>query len=274
MVYRILVLSLLGSVTGVVVSLCAIGFVECVVWLNDLLLVSPRTRIQHGESHLLVGAATVLAPALGGLVVGLILNRLVPEKRPLGPADTILAVQTESAPPSARSGLLSTLAAVVSLGSGASVGQYGPMVYLGTLVGAAVNRLRLDIPNVQAIAIASGVAAAIATAFNAPIAGLVFAHEVILRHYSIRTFAATTVASVAGYVVANVVFERPPLFLVAFEGIEHGYEFVFFALVGVLGALLALVYMKAILGCTALAGRSRAPAPTPRHRIVQEEARS
>ena len=81
------------------------------------------------------------------------------------------------------------------------------MVYLGTLVGAAVNRLRLDIPNVQAIAIASGVAAAIATAFNAPIAGLVFAHEVILRHYSIRTFAATTVASAAGYVVANAVFD-------------------------------------------------------------------
>ena len=258
--YRIVVLSLLGTVVGVVVSLCAIAFVECVVWLNDLLLVSPHTRIQFEESPLLVAAATFLVPALGGLLVGLILTHLVPEKRPLGPPDTILTVQTRSAPPSAKSGLLSTLAAIISLGSGASVGQYGPMVYLGTLVGAVISRLHLKIPNVQAIAIAAGVAAAISTAFNAPIAGLVFAHEVILRHYSIQAFAPTTVASATGYVVANVIFQRPPLFLVGFEGVQHGHEFVLFAVVGVLSALLALVFMKAILACTALAERSRIPA--------------
>lgn len=252
-------LALLGTVIGGVVSLLAIGFVESVLWLNDRLLVSPRTRIQHEENPFLVAAATVLVPAIGGLVVGLILRYLVAERRPLGPPDTILAVQTRSAPPSVRSGLLSTLAAIVSLGAGASVGQYGPMVYLGTLVGAVLSRLRLAIPNLQAIAIAGGVAAAISTAFNAPIAGLVFAHEVILRHYSIQAFAPTAVASAAGYVVANVIFERPPLFFVAFEGVEHGHEFLLFALVGVLGALLAIIFMKAILACSAFAGRSRIP---------------
>ena len=61
-----------------------------------------------------------------------------------------------------------------------------------------------------------GVAAAISTAFNAPIAGMVFAHEVVLRHYSIQAFAPTTVAAATGYVVANVVFEREALFLVQF----------------------------------------------------------
>jgi len=257
--YRIVALSLVGLVIGVVVSLCAIGFVECVVWLNDQLLVSPRMRIQHEESSVLVTSATLLVPAIGGLAVGLILRHVAPEKRALGPADTILAVQTRRLPASARSGLLSTLAAIVSLGSGASVGQYGPMVYLGTLVGTAIGKLRLGIPNIQAIAIASGVAAAISTAFNAPIAGLVFAHEVILRHYSIQAFAPTTVAAAAGYVVANVIFERPPLFLVTFGGVQHGHEFLLFAGVGVLSALLALVYMKAILACQSLAERSRIP---------------
>ena len=257
--FRIVALSLLGVVTGGVVSLCAIGFVECVGWLNDRLLVSPRTRIQHEQSPLLVAAATLLVPAAGGLAVGLIFRYLVPEGRPLGPPDTILSVQTRSAPASLRSGLLSTLAAVLSLGSGASVGQYGPMVYLGTLVGNLISRLRLNVPNVQAIAVASGVAAAISTAFNAPIAGLVFAHEVILRHYSIQAFAPTTVAAAAGYVVANVIFERPPLFLVGFEGVQYGHEFFLFAVVGVLSALLAIAYMKAILACTDLAQRSPIP---------------
>ena len=202
----------------------------------------------------------MLVPATGGLIVGLIFRYFVPERRPLGPPDTILAVQTRSTPTSPRSGLLSTLAAIVSLGSGASVGQYGPLVYLGTLVGSAANKLRLDIPNIQAIGIASGVAAAISTAFNAPIAGLVFAHEVILRHYSIQSFAPTTVASAAGFVVANVIFERPPLFLVGFAGVRHGHEFVLFAIVGVLSALLALAFMHGILACATWAGRSRIPA--------------
>jgi len=257
--YRIFALSVLGTGIGVIVSLCAIGFVECVVWLNDALLVSPRTRIQHEENPALIAWATVLVPAAGGLIVGLIVQCLTQEKRPLGPPDTILFVQTRSAPASVRSGLFSTLAAIVSLGSGASVGQYGPMVYLGTLLGSIAARLRLDIPNIQAIAIASGVAAAISTAFNAPIAGLVFAHEVILRHYSIQAFAPTTVASAAGYVVANVIFERPALFFVGFEGVQYGYEFVLFAFVGVLSALLAIGYMKAVLFSAAVAAKSRIP---------------
>lgn len=259
--FRIVVLSLLGAATGVVVSLCAIAFVECVGWLNDRLLISPRTRIQHEQSPFMVAATTLLVPAAGGLGVGLIFRYLMPEGRPLGPPDTILSVQTRSAPASVRSGLLSTLAAVLSLGSGASVGQYGPMVYLGTLVGNLSQGLRLNIPNVQAIAVASGVAAAISTAFNAPIAGLVFAHEVILRHYSIQAFAPTTVASAAGYVVANVIFERPALFLVGFEGVQHGHEFFLFAVVGVLSALLAIAYMKAILACMDCAQRSPIPRP-------------
>lgn len=110
----------------------------------DRLLVSPRTRIQHEENALLVASATLLVPAAGGCAVGLIFRYLVPEGRPLGPPDTVLLVQTRSAPPSRRNGLLSTLAAIVSLGPGASVGQYGPMVYLGTLVGTLSNGLRLN----------------------------------------------------------------------------------------------------------------------------------
>lgn len=257
---RVVLLTLLGTAIGIVVSLCAIAFVDGVVWLNEQLLISPKTRIQFERNPVLVASATVAVPALGGLLTGLILRYLVPEKRPLGPPDAILAVQTRQPPPSARSGLLSTLAAAVSLGAGASVGQYGPMVYLGTLIGALVSKLRLEFPNLQAICIGSGVAAAIATAFNAPIAGLVFAHEVILRHYSTQAIAPTTVAAASGFVVANVVFEKPPLFLVRFDGVRYGHEFALFAVIGVLGALLALAYMKAILGSMAIAQRSGIPA--------------
>lgn len=256
---RIAIVSLLGLVVGALASLAAIGLVEGVNGLNQLLLVSPYARVLHSESPGVLQLATVLVPTLGGLAVGLILRFLVTEQRGLGPADAILAVQTRQPPPSWQSGLSSTLAALLSLGCGASVGQYGPLVYLGTQIGALAGKLRLPIRDLPAVAMACGVAAAIATAFNAPIAGLVFAHEVILRHYSLRAFAPVTVAAATGHVVANGIFQRPPLFLVAFPGVEHSHEFLLFALEGVLCAGLAVVFMRLIL----LSGRQAARVPLP-----------
>jgi CIC family chloride channel protein len=257
--YRITVLTLVSICIGVSASIAAIAFVDAVAWLNDGLLVAPHARILWEEQRALVQAMTVLAPALGGLVVGLMLSRLSSQRRPLGPADAILAVQTHGPLPAMRDGMVSTLAAVVSLGCGASVGQYGPMVYLGAMFGELGARLKLRIAHLGGVCVGCGVAAAIATAFNAPIAGLVFAHEVILRHYSLRAFAPTTVASATGYVIANILFEREPLFIVAFAGVEHSYEFVLFALEGVLCAFVAIGFMQLALYCGRLAGRMALP---------------
>ncbi|MFK7993957.1 MAG: chloride channel protein [Granulosicoccus sp.] len=254
--YRFIVLTLLGCGLGTVVSLSALMFVECVSRLNTWLLISPRARVQFPDSSLLAGL-TVLVPMLGGLLVGLMIHLLGSQKRVLGPPDVILSAQLRKPLPDIRSGFVSTGAAVVSLGCGASVGQYGPLVYLGALLASLLDRLKLRIPNARSVAMACGVAAAISTAFNAPIAGLVFAHEVILRHYSLQAFAPTTVASASGFVVANVLFDRPPLFLVAFDGVAHAYEFGLFALLGIACAVLAVVFMKCVIGSARLAVKSR-----------------
>ncbi|MDX1458556.1 MAG: chloride channel protein [Marinobacter sp.] len=257
--YRIMVVSVVAVVVGTVASLAAIGFVEALHVLNDRLLISPYARIQMDHQPLWVMAATVLVPALGGLLVGIIVRWGVDERRGLTPADAILVVQTRQAPPRLRSGLVSSMAALLSLGSGASVGQYGPLAFLGALLGGVVGRLGLRLKNLRAIAIACGVAAAISTAFNAPIAGLVFAHEVILRHYSLRAFAPVTVAAAIGYVIDNVFFERPPLFRVNFSGIEHSYEFVLFAVEGLLCAGLAVAFIQLLLKSGRLAQRLPVP---------------
>jgi CIC family chloride channel protein len=255
---RIAVLTGAAVSVGAAASLAAIAFVELVHWLNAALLVSPRTRVQYETVPGLVPLATVAVPTLGGLLVGLLLARS-PERRPLGPPEVVRAVQFREALPSARAGAVSTAAAAVSLGFGASVGQYGPMVYLGAMAGGAVGRLTRRVPNLPAISMACGVAAAIATAFNAPIAGLVFAHEVVLRHWATQAFAPTTVAAAVGYVIANVVFERPPLFLVSFAGVEHAHEFALFAFVGVLSAGLAMLFMWSVLRAGRLAAASGLP---------------
>lgn len=242
-VYQIGMVTVVAIAVGSAASLAAIGFVDAVHYLNDRLLISPYARILAEDQPGLVAMATLLVPTIGGLIVGLVVHFLVQEKRGLAPPDAILAAQTTRPAPGFRSGVASTFAALVSLGSGASVGQYGPLVYLGAMFGNLVGRLRLNLRHQRSIAIACGVAAAISTAFNAPIAGLVFAHEVILRHYSLRAFAPVTVAAATGYIIANVIFDRPALFLVNFDRVAHSYEFVFFALEGVLCAGLAWVFM-------------------------------
>ena len=257
--YQIIILTLVALILGSVASLAAIAFIESVDWLNDILLISPRSRIQF-QHPLLLTIATVVVPAIGGLIVGIMLQRFSSEKRPLGPPDAIKAVQLRQPLPNMRAGIVSTLASMVSIGSGASVGQYGPMVYMGAIAGNFVGRLQTNIPNIQTIAIACGVAAAISTAFNAPIAGLVFAHEVILRHYSLQAFAPTTVASATGYVYANIIFERPPLFLVNFDGVSYGYEFALFALVGITCAFMAVLFMRTIPKFTQFAASLSIPA--------------
>lgn len=254
-------LALLAIAVGLISSMAAIAFVDSVAWLNRTLLISPISRVQYERHPQLLLAATILVPTIGGIVVGWMLERFADNGRSLGPVDVIRSVVVAAPFPNFRSGLTSTFGAVLSLGCGASVGQYGPMVFLGAMAGKLASFLRLQIDTFPAIAMGCGVAAAISTAFNAPIAGVVFAHEVIHRHYSLRAFAPTVVASASGYVVANVLFDRPALFRVAFDGVEHGYEFLLFAVLGGAAALVAITFMRLLLACGDRAARLKLPRP-------------
>lgn len=250
----------LGLGVGTVAALAADSFVSAIVWLNDRFWISPRSRMMAGDWPWLM-AATIAVPAVGGLLVGLLTRYLMPDRRPQGPPDVIEAAQRGHGHVPLKGGLATAAAALLSLGSGASVGQYGPLVHLGATLGSAFGRFsRAARGTLSSIGVGCGVAAAIATAFNAPIAGILFAHEVILRHYSLRAFAPITVASTMGYVVATVVLEREPLFRV--EGIARvgPWEYLSFILVGIAGAFVAIVYMRSILGTQKLAARTPVPA--------------
>ena len=250
-VARIVSITILGLVIGALSSLTAIAFVYLIEVLNEWLFVSPRSRIMVDDARWLI-VITLCVPALGGLVVG-ILHRYIPERRPHGPPDIISAVQGMGGRIPLRSGLLSAMSALVSLGAGASVGQYGPLAHLGATLGSAVAGITKDNRWMATIGVGCGVAAAISTAFNAPIAGIIFAHEVVLRHYSLRAFAPITVASTIGYVIANVVFERRPLFHVDPVSVAYAPEFVGFIVIGICGAFVAVAFMRAILYANRLA---------------------
>lgn len=247
----------LGAITGVIAALLANAFVAAIGWLNDMLMISPRSRMMQPDATVLT-IATVAVPTIGGLIVG-VLHRLIPEGRPHTPAEVIAAVQTRTGHLPERPAGLSGLTSLISLGSGASVGQYGPLVHLGGSLGSSLARLmRADVTAAN-IAIACGVAAAISTVFNAPLAGILFAHEVILRHFALRAFAPVAVASILGYVVANAILPQPPLFQIDTAEVRYLWEFGPFLLLGIFSAFVAVAYMQAILGMGRLATRMPVP---------------
>ena len=257
LIVRIVSVTVLGLVTGVLASLATVVFLQAIELMNDWFLISSDRRAAAAGTDWLV-VATIAVPALGGLVVGLV-TRKIPGKRAGGPQDVIEAVHVTDSRMAPRSGFLSAAASLLSLGTGASVGHYGPLVHLGATLGSLVGFNGAVSTWTIRVGVACGVASAIAAAFNAPIAGIIFAHEVILRHYSLRAFAPVTVAATASHVMVTVVFAHPPLFEVAPVSIGHVGEYPGFIIIGILAALVAVAYMRAILVSQTLGERLPIP---------------
>ena len=253
LIAHLLRIAILGVVLGAVAATFAAAFVEAIKWLGAHLYTTAQSR-DALDAQFKFSAWLFLLPALGGLAVGLLLKFAV-DARAHGPADVIYAAQSDKLMPT-RSGLVVALSAVIGAGGGASIGQYGPLVHLGGTVGSAIARIGKIEP---ALGIGCGVAAGIACAFGAPIAGIIFAHEVVLRHYSLRAFAPITVAAVTGFFVAEHVFHREPLFQVATAHAVYAHEFAAFVAIGALGALVSMLYMHAILFARRIAKLLPAP---------------
>ena len=249
-VYRIVTILLFGLIIGTIGSFLAVGFVEAIQWLDDI-----RRTIRY-QSLLGVDLAILLIPVMGGLLVGGLVHFLMSSRRAVSLTDLILLVQTKKSRISLRRGTLDALAAIIGMGSGASIGPYGPLATMGATIGGNISRLsRAD----ATLGIGCGVAAAISTAFSAPIAAIIFVHEVILRHYSLRSFAPITVASSTGFFISNYLLGRPPLFRVIAGRSLFAPEILAFVIIGILGALVAVITMKAIMAATNLAQGSRFP---------------
>ena len=181
-----LVTLITGTGIGLVVSLVASLFVAGLHFLTD-----QRSRMD-GYVTFLEFADRSLMPMIWLIVAALLLwvvRRLFDIERWHGPADSIYGAHRLENEIDVKSGIGSTVGAFVSISGGASVGQYGPLVHFGATIGTFLHQM---IGKNQAydkeivgtdVFIGCGVAAAITAGFHAPIAGIVFAHEAVLRHF-------------------------------------------------------------------------------------------
>ena len=170
----------------------------------------------------------------------------MPGKRAHSVADVIEAKALHDCRIDPKTGLLSALLAAFSLGFGASAGREGPVVHLGaTLTSWIEGKLSLS-RTARRTLLAAGVAAAISASFNAPIAGILFAHEVILQHYALRAFVPIVIASVVAGVITRLHFGNFPAFIIPDIQIASYWEFPAFLILGAVCALVAVLFQLSI----------------------------
>jgi CIC family chloride channel protein len=181
----------------------------------------------------------VLLPALGGLLVGPLVAFVAREARGHGVPEIILAVAHQGGRIRPRVALVKGLAAALSIGSGGSAGQHGPAVQIGSGLGSMLGQvLRLPAERMSMLA-ACGAAGGIAATFNAPIGGVLFALEVILRNFTTRSFGIVVISSVSAVVISHAYLGDRPAFHVPTYSLVSAWEFPLYAVLGAAAAITA-----------------------------------
>jgi len=153
-------------------------------------------------------------PVIGCLVIGQILHIASPDLRRMGVSYVIDNVERFRTTLSVRNAAMQFLTASITLLTGGSCGREGPSIHLGATTGSVIGS-SLGLPNnSNRILIAAGCAAAIAAAFNTPIAGVIFAMEAVLMEYAMSGIIPVIVAAVSGTVVTRFFYGDAPVFII------------------------------------------------------------
>ena len=241
MIKRITSVIITGLFVGTLVALLVQFFLYSVDFLATLFRKNyDEINFEDDYSYFRFFIYFFAIPIFIGVLVGLIRN-LNKDKRWHGPPDVILSVHQDNKELNIKSGFLTTIASILSISIGSSVGQYGPLVHFGGTIGAEIKKLFSFAPDYK-ILVSAGVASAISSGFGAPLAGLIFAREVILRHQSLASFSPILLSSIISYVITTRVFDFEPAFEIPFVGINTFGEIIILIFAGLFAGIFASFY--------------------------------
>lgn len=245
MVGRIISVILTGLVVGSSVAVLVQMFLFLVNYFSNLFRTDYSELINqnHFSTNELVIKIIfffLIIPFLVGLIVGIIRN-FNQGKRWHGPPDVILSVHKDDEELNVKSGFLTSIASILSISCGSSVGQYGPLVHFGGTIGAEIKKIFSYAPDYK-ILVSSGVAAAISAGFGAPLAGLIYAREVVLRHQSLASFSPILLSSIISYFFTVEVFKYEPTFDIPTVSGNSPVNIIIIIIGGIFAGLLASLY--------------------------------
>jgi chloride channel protein, CIC family len=201
------------------------------------------------------------APAIGGFLVGWIVHTFAREARGHGVPEVMEAVALRHGRIRPRVVAAKALASSLCIASGGSVGREGPIVQIGSAIGSTTGQLLKVSPRRLRTLVGCGAAAGVAATFNAPIAGALFAVEVILGDFGVPQFSPIVIASVVATVVSRHFLGDLPAFEIPQYSLEHPAELFAYVVLGLLAALVAIAFTKSLHFSEDLFEKINIPAP-------------
>ena len=211
-------LALLGVITGVFTAGVIISF--------RLIIDSSLSFLPSGNPDDFESLPVSLRVGLvlgGAVLLGILLNRYDPSARRVGVVHVMERLSLHQGRLPLRNAVIQFFGGIIALLSGQSGGREGPAIHLGATTASLIGQ-QFKLPNNSLrTLVACGSAAAIASSFNTPIAGVIFAMEVIMMEYAIASFIPIIVAAVTSTLISQYVFGNEPAFTV---GAQHIYSFI------------------------------------------------
>ncbi|MES1245231.1 MAG: chloride channel protein [Acidobacteriota bacterium] len=247
--------SVVQAIAASAVGLLAGAGVRLFRWLIE----EVRELWSAGLTPLGPGWSTALVPALGGVIVGLLLLWLVGEERHHGVAGIIEAVALAGGRLRYRRMPAKAVAAAISLGSGASVGPEDPSVQIGSNLGSMLGQwLRLSDDRMRVL-VAGGAAAGMAAAFNAPIAGVFFALEIVLGEVAGSAVGPVVLSAVVSAAFTQAVAGKQPAFAVPAYDFRSAWELPLYLGLGLAAGPVSALYVRLLYLSQDLFHRLRLP---------------
>ncbi len=255
----------IALIVGTAAGFAALFFRMGVNWLQETLYGTDNVRLIHSFAETLPWYVILVIPICGGLAVGLILNKFTADGRARSVADVIEGSALHDGRVETREGLASAAASMITLGTGGSTGREGPVVHLAGVISTWVS-VRLNADGITGRdLLGCAVAAAVSASFNAPIAGALFALEVVLRHFAVHAFAPIVIASAAGTVINRIAFGDVTEFTLMEEGALAFYvELPAFLILGLISGLVAVLMMRTVFWADDMGSRLRQRTGIPR----------
>ncbi|MFH1283864.1 MAG: chloride channel protein [bacterium] len=185
----------------------------------------------------------VLVPALGGLLAGPLIFFFSPESKGHGVPEVMYAVRFLGGKIRPIVAIMKSLTAGLTIGSGGSAGTEGPVVQIGAAFASMMGQIFKLPKSYLKTLVGAGVAGGIAATFNAPIGGVLFALEVVLKDFAAQAFAMVVLSSVTASVVAKYLLGDRVFIKVPAYQLNHGWELIFYFILGILAGVVARIFI-------------------------------
>ena len=242
--YEHSIMAILGILVGLAGGFGAVGFRYLIIFFQSISYGSGASLLDVVKE--VPWYSRVWIPALGGLVVGPLVYFLAREAKGHGVPEVMEAVAIKGGVIRKRIVLIKSMASAVCIGTGGSVGREGPIVQIGSAIGSTIGQLFKVSGDRMRTLVGCGAAAGIAATFNAPIAGSMFALEIILGDFGLATFSPIVISSVTATAISRHFLGDMPAFIVPAYELVSAWEFPLYAVLGLFCALIAVTFTRVL----------------------------